>query len=199
MVILSEYIQKFPIAHLVNQPPWLITQNLSSVLYELISALDSSFSVQEGIAIHASARVESGAVLKPPLILAANCFIGAHSYLRGGVFVADSVTIGPGCEIKSSVIATSTTIAHFNFIGDSLIGSHVNIEAGAVIANHHNDREDKRIIIYYEGQKIDTGAEKFGALVGDQSKIGANAVLSPGTVLQPGSIVPRLALIDQSL
>jgi bifunctional N-acetylglucosamine-1-phosphate-uridyltransferase/glucosamine-1-phosphate-acetyltransferase GlmU-like protein len=197
--VLEEYIRKFPIPHLINQPPWLITQNLSSTLVELLAGLDSSYSIQEGIAIHSTARIESGVILKPPVIIAAHCFVGAHSYLRGGVYLADSVTIGPGCEIKASVISSHSAAAHFNFIGDSLIGSYVNMEAGSVIANYHNDRKDKRIIIYYEGQKINTSAEKFGALVGDQSKIGANSVLSPGTVLPPGSIVPRLALIDQSM
>jgi hypothetical protein len=38
---------------------------------------------------------------------------------------------------------------------------------------------------------------KFGALVGDHSKIGANAVLSPGSILKPESVVKRLELIEQ--
>jgi len=40
--------------------------------------------------------------------------------------------------------------------------------------------------------------EKFGALVGDDSRIGANAVTTPGTLLPPRSIVRRLELVDQS-
>jgi hypothetical protein len=48
-----------------------------------------------------------------------------------------------------------------------------------------------------DNKKINTGIEKFGALVGDYSKIGANAVLSPGTILPPKSIVKRLSLIEQ--
>jgi acetyltransferase-like isoleucine patch superfamily enzyme len=43
--------------------------------------------------------------------------------------------------------------------------------------------------------KIDV--TKFGALVGDHSKIGANAVLSPGTILEPQTTVKRLELIEQ--
>jgi acetyltransferase-like isoleucine patch superfamily enzyme len=44
---------------------------------------------------------------------------------------------------------------------------------------------------------IDTGVSKFGALVGDGSRIGANAVIAPGALLERGSIVGRLQLIDQ--
>ena len=44
---------------------------------------------------------------------------------------------------------------------------------------------------------LQTGMAKFGSLTGDHSKIGANAVLSPGTLLLPNSIVKRLELVNQ--
>jgi bifunctional N-acetylglucosamine-1-phosphate-uridyltransferase/glucosamine-1-phosphate-acetyltransferase GlmU-like protein len=101
--------------------------------------------------------------------------------------------------VKSSVICAGSSVAHFNYIGNSLIGSFVNFEAGAVVANHHNDRADKRIFVKTgNGQIVDTGTTKFGALVGDRCKIGANSVLSPGTLLLPDAIVKRLTLIEQS-
>jgi NDP-sugar pyrophosphorylase family protein len=143
--------------------------------------------------------IESGVVIKSPAIISEHCFIGAHAYLRGGVHLGSSVRIGPGCEIKSSLIFSQSTIAHFNFIGDSIIGSHVNFEAGAVTANHYNERTNKRIFALYLSKAIDTKVEKFGALVGDFSKIGANAVLSPGTILAPDSVVKRLELVEQIL
>jgi hypothetical protein len=78
------------------------------------------------------------------------------------------------------------------------LGSLVNLEAGAVIANHYNERTDRLIKVTLEGKTYHTGVDKFGALVGDESKIGANAVLSPGTILPGKSNVKRLELIDQS-
>ena len=88
-------------------------------------------------------------------------------------------------------------LAHLNFVGDSIIGADVNIEAGAIIANYRNELESPNIRIAYQGQVIDTGVAKFGALVGDGSRIGANAVIAPGALLERGSIVGRLQLIDQ--
>ena len=177
--------------------PWHITQNLSPIISEMINSLDLNYRVDNGIAIHSTATIEEGSVLKPPLIICANCFIGAHAYLRGGVFLGSNVKIGTGCEIKSSIIFPNSSIAHFNFIGDSIIGTHVNFEAGSITANHFNERSDKSISVFYRNDIIRTGSEKFGSLVGDRSKIGANAVLSPGTILEPGSVVKRLELIDQ--
>jgi NDP-sugar pyrophosphorylase family protein len=177
--------------------PWAITQSLSEVISGLIPDLDNDYVVRDDIAIHQSATIEHGVVIKGPAIIGENCFIGANAYLRGGVYLAPSVTIGPGCEIKTSVIFSHSIIAHFNFIGDSIIGSHVNFEAGAVIANHYNEREDKRIFVLFDSKVFTTDVEKFGALVGDSSKVGANAVLSPGTILPAKSIVKRLELIEQ--
>lgn len=98
---------------------------------------------------------------------------------------------------KNSIIFSNTTIAHFNYIGNSIIGKNVNFEAGSIAANHYNERENKKISVLHDSQIIETRSEKFGSLVGDHSKIGANAVLSPGTLLMRKSIVKRLELIEQ--
>jgi len=86
----------------------------------------------------------------------------------------------------------------FNFIGDSIIGSDVNFEAGSITANHFNERNDKRIFIKHNSDLIETNSTKFGSLVGDGSKVGANAVLSPGTILPKNTLVKRLELVDQT-
>ena len=192
---ISEYKVLFP--ELLSFQPWEITKNIITVLEKKIADLNSDYKIENGIAIHKSAIVEQGVVLKAPIIISENCFVGTNAYLRAGVYLAESVTVGPGCEIKSSFIFPNTTIAHLNFIGDSIIGNHVNFEAGAHTANHFNERTDKRISVYYNGKILETNSEKFGALVGDNSKIGANTVLSPGTILPKNSIVKRLELVEQ--
>ena len=199
MIQVDDFIDIFSASFpsLQGLQPWHITQNLSPIISEMINSLDLNYRVDNGIALHSTAIIEEGSVLKPPLIISANCFIGAHAYLRGGVFLGSNVKIGTGCEIKSSIIFPNSSIAHFNFIGDSIIGTHVNFEAGSITANHFNERGDKSISVFYRNDIIRTGSEKFGSLVGDRSKIGANAVLSPGTILGPDSVVKRLELIDQ--
>jgi NDP-sugar pyrophosphorylase family protein len=178
--------------------PWEWVCNLAPIITRKISTLDSGYRFDNGNAIHHTAVIEQNVILKSPVIIGPNCFIGANAYLRGGVWLMDGVRIGPGCEIKSSVIFNHSAIAHFNFIGDSIIGNYVNFEAGSVTANHYNERNDKRIFVQYNEETIETNAIKFGALVGDHSTIGANAVLSPGTILLPGVNVKRLELIEQN-
>lgn len=179
------------------ETPWEITRRIEDLLRGRIGLLDQNdFRLDgAGIGIHHRARVEAGAVIKPPALILEDAFVAAHAYLRGGILRGAGVRIGPGCEVKSSVVMAGSTLAHFNFVGDSLVGRNVNLEAGAIIANHFNERSNKTIAVTDRGRVISTGATKFGAVVGDGSAIGANAVISPGSLILPGTVVGRLQLV----
>ncbi len=179
-------------------PPWQATTEAETIVSALIGTLGDDYRVSGGVAVHVTAIVEDGAVIKPPCIIGPRTFVAAFAYLRGGVWLDGDVIIGPSCEIKSSFIHSGSKTAHFNFVGDSVIGHRVNIEAGAIVANYRNERDDKQIVVLIDGERVETGVIKFGAFIGDDSRLGANAVTAPGTILAPRSIVKRLELIDQA-
>jgi len=203
MILIEGFIERFePVfGSQRDLQPWLFVEQIPQLIRDTLNQLSDEYHVEDDIAIHKTAQVESGTILKAPLILGKGVFVAAHAYLRGGVFVGDYTTIGPGCEIKTSLLFNHSAMAHFNFIGDSIIGSHVNLEAGAVIANHFNEKSgaDKLIKVTHNSLSLETGVTKFGAMVGDGSRIGANAVLCPGTLLPKQSIVKRLELVDQQI
>ncbi len=192
---LKNFLTNFP--ELENDLPWNIVAAVQNTIQQKIKSLSSDFKIKQDVAIHKKAQIEENVTLKGPIIVSNGCFIGAHAYMRGGVYLGDKSIVGPGCEVKSSLIMSGSALAHFNFVGDSLIGSYVNMEAGSIIANHYNERLDKTIYVMLNKKKMKIEVTKFGALVGDHSKIGANAVLSPGTILMPESVVKRLELVEQ--
>ena len=65
------------------------------------------------------------------------------------------------------------------------------------VATKVGQKAEKNIRLNYKGEIIETGLNKFGAIVGDNCKIGANAVLSPGTLLAKNTRVKRLELVEQ--
>lgn len=199
MIIIEDFIKDFSLIFPGQNQllPWEITNNLKNIIVNLIRNLNADFDINDGVAIHKTAIIETGAVIKEPAIIGKNCVVSANAYFREGVYLNHSVKIGPGCEIKNSLIFSETAIAHFNYIGNSIIGNNVNFEAGSIAANHFNERNSKKISVIYNSEIIETNVEKFGSLVGDNSKIGANAVLSPGTILEKASIVKRLELVEQ--
>ena len=192
---LKNFLTNFPEAE--KELPWSVVASIQNTILQKIKSLSPDFKIKQDVAIHKKAQIEENVTLKGPIIISNGCFIGAHAYLRGGVFLGEKSIVGPGCEVKSSLILSGSTLAHFNFVGNSLIGSYVNMEAGSIIANHYNERLDKTIHVMLDKKKTQINVTKFGAMVGDHSKIGANAVLSPGTILLPESIIKRLELVEQ--
>jgi len=177
--------------------PWEATARAEELVHAALKLLSADYVLRKDVAVHRLATVETGAVLKGPAIIGPHAFIGANAYLRGGVFVDRGCVVGPSCELKSSFLFQGAKLAHLSFVGDSLLGADVNIEAGAIIANHRNELADKQIRIRWQGETVDTGVSKFGALVGNGVKVGANAVIAPGALLAPGTQIPRLGLVDQ--
>ncbi len=189
-----------PLAKWGASMPWELTRRAPEIVRALLAELSAGEYVIDGeVAVHRSASVEPGAVLKGPLILGAGCFVAAGAYLRGGNWVDARCSIAPGVELKSSFVFAGTALAHFNFVGDSVLGAGVNMEAGSIVCNHRNERADKSIRVRSGegGALLPTGCEKFGALMGDGVRIGANAVIAPGALLAPGQVVGRAALLDQ--
>lgn len=188
--------QTLPIL-LEYQQPWEITESANKIIGNIIVNLKpDEYNIDGNIAIHKTAVIEVGVVLKDNVVIEKNCFVGSGAYLRGGVYLAEDVTIGHGSEIKSSFIFKKSRIAHLNYVGNSIIGEDVNFEAGSIAANYFNEIE-KDIEILIDGKIVKTGVKKFGALVGDNSRIGANAVIDPGSILIPGKIIGRLKHYEQ--
>ncbi|MEY4906659.1 MAG: LpxA family [Pseudomonadota bacterium] len=187
-----------PLARFAHRAPWTLVAEAPEVVRALLGALSAADYVIDGdIALHRSATVEVGAVLKGPLIVGPRAFIAAGAYLRGGNWLDADCLVGPGAELKASFLFAGTKLAHFNFVGESVLGTGVNLEAGSIVCNYRNERPGTCVKVLVDGVLHDTGVDKFGALVGDGCQIGANAVLAPGAILRAGQVVQRASLLDQ--
>jgi UDP-N-acetylglucosamine diphosphorylase / glucose-1-phosphate thymidylyltransferase / UDP-N-acetylgalactosamine diphosphorylase / glucosamine-1-phosphate N-acetyltransferase / galactosamine-1-phosphate N-acetyltransferase len=199
-VRLEDFVASLAVSALApwaTSEPWELTSQSEAIVRRLLgSLLAAEFTVANEVAVHRTTTVESGAVLKGPLVLGPNCLVASGAYLRGGNWVAERCIFGPGAELKSSFVFAGTKLAHFNFVGDSVLGSDVNLEAGSIVCNYRNERQDKEILVRLGVCLHHTGHTKFGAVLGDHCRIGANAVVAPGGLLQPGTVVRRASLHD---
>lgn len=155
------------------------------VLPKLSKFIASSF--KENVTVGEGTIVEEGAFIKGPAIIGKNCLISHGAYLRENCIIGDGVTIGHACEIKNSIILNKTAVAHLSYIGDSVVGGNVNVGGGVICANFRFD--EKPIVVRIGKTKIDTKLQKFGAIIGDGTKIGVNTALNPGTILGKNCIV----------
>jgi len=192
---IGQFIQAAPPA-LANLTPWLATSDAPTLIARMIEMAGDDFNKSNGNAIHKTAQVEAGAVLKSPVYLGPNTMVAHGAYLRGGVWLERDAIIGPNCEVKTTYMFAGSKIAHLSFVGDSILGRGVNVEAGAMLANYRNEKADKLITFLFKGERVVTGVDKFGCLLGDNSRVGANAVIAPGALFEVGSIIKRLQLVD---
>jgi len=94
----------------------------------------------------------------------ADCRIGPYARLRPGSKLADEAHVGNFVEIKNSEIGRGSKANHLSYIGDSTVGSRVNIGAGTISCNYD-------------------GANKYRTIIGDDAFIGSDTQLvAPVTV-----------------
>lgn len=141
---------------------------------------------EEQISIGKGTIIEPGALISGPCLIGPNCQIRHGAYIRGHVITGSHCIIGHDTEIKHSILLNEVRAAHFNYVGNSILGNRVNLGAGVKCANFRLDR--KEIVIRFEGQKLLTGLKKLGAIIGDEAQIGCNVVTNPGTLIGKGAI-----------
>ncbi|MEL7487263.1 MAG: transferase [Pseudomonadota bacterium] len=199
MILISDFIEDWRAAALADEKlaPWAVTNDVVSLVRRAIEQAGPDYRLSDAGAIHRTAHVEPGAIVKPPVFIGPEAFVAATAYLRGGIVLLRKCIVGPACELKSTVMFQEAKVAHLSFVGDSLIGARANIEAGAIVANYRNEMSDKTIRIKFGSRVIETGVEKFGAMIGDDARIGANAVIAPGAFIDRNAAVARGGVVDQ--
>jgi len=143
--------------------------------------------IGEQVFIGAGTVVEDGAMIKGPVIIGRNCQIRHNAYLREDVIVGDNCVVGNSCELKNVFMFNHCQVPHFNYVGDSILGHKIHLGAGVKVSNIKLDRTN--VTVEMDGKPFDTGLRKFGALLGDGSEVGCNAVLNPGSILGRGAII----------
>jgi bifunctional UDP-N-acetylglucosamine pyrophosphorylase/glucosamine-1-phosphate N-acetyltransferase len=169
---------------------------VSSLAENLIEGDIHASAVIEGV-IHlgAGTRILPGVFIEGNVVIGANCKIGPNCYIRGHTSIGDGCHIGQSVEIKNCLILSKTNVGHLSYVGDSVLGEKVNFGAGTTTSNLRHDGKNHRSSV--NGELVDTGRRKFGAIVGDRVHTGINTSIYPGrklwpdTSTRPGEIVQR--------
>ena len=174
--------------------PWEALAGLSEfVRLKGIGLSDAEYEKRaENVWVHKSARVVETAVLVGPVIVGPNSFVGHSAFVRNGVVIGANCTVGTSVEIKNSIVFDNVDLAHFNYVGDSILGYGSHLGGGAITSNL---RLDEKNVIVRGSVSVDTGLTKVGAMLGDYVQIGCNVVLNPGTVIGRKAVVYPLVSV----
>ena len=175
--------------------PWEALSQIHGFILKLGPTLNSDDYICYGecVWIAKSAKIHKNAEICGPAIIGANTELRTGAYIRGNVIIGDNCVIGNSCEIKNSIIFNNAQVPHFNYIGDSILGYKAHTGAGAITSNVKSDKTPVKV--KYEGNVIETGLKKFGAILGDNVEVGCNCVLNPGTVIGRNSNIYPLSSV----
>ncbi|MCH2381619.1 MAG: UDP-N-acetylglucosamine diphosphorylase [Pedosphaera sp.] len=137
--------------------------------------------IEGDVFIGAGTVIEAGALVHGPAWIGCNCRIGHGATLRGNVIVGDDCVVGHAAELKNAMLFNGCDVPHFNYVGDSVLGHRVHLGAGVMLSNYRLIRGNVNIRL--ASGPVDSGLAKFGALIGDRTEIGCNAVLNPGAII----------------
>ncbi|MBR3173854.1 MAG: UDP-N-acetylglucosamine pyrophosphorylase [Eubacterium sp.] len=162
--------------------PWEVLPEIGDFVTKLGETLSDEFNhPEENIWIHKSVKIAKTATLNGPLIIDADTEVRPGAFIRGNVLVGKNCVVGNSTELKNVVLFNTVQVPHYNYVGDSILGTHSHMGAGSITSNVKSDKT--LVVVKNEGEEIETGLKKFGAMIGDYVEVGCNSVLNPGTVI----------------
>ena len=162
--------------------PWEVLPEIGDFVKKLGETLSDEFEhPEDDIWIHKSVKIAKTATLNGPLIIDADTEVRPGAFIRGNVLVGKNCVVGNSTELKNVVLFNTVQVPHYNYVGDSILGTHSHMGAGSITSNVKSDKT--LVVVKNEGEEIETGLKKFGAMIGDYVEVGCNSVLNPGTVI----------------
>jgi len=181
--------------HLEEATRILNQRNLTKLMEQGITIVDrNSTYISCDTEIGADTTILPNVYIEGKNKIGSNCKIGPFARLRGDVEIADNVKIGNFVEIKKTKIDSNTNVCHLSYVGDSELGSHVNIGAGTITANYnHLTKVKSRTII---ADNVSTGSN---SVIVAPVSIGENATIGAGSVITKDVEKNALALTRSPL
>ncbi len=133
-----------------------------------------------GTVIHSNCHIEGSTT-------GSNCELGPFARLRPGAELANNVKVGNFVEIKKSTVADGSKVNHLSYIGDTEIGTGVNVGAGTITCNYDGANKHKTTI--GDGAFIGSGVQLVAPV-----EVGAGATIGAGSTITKNAPEDSLTL-----
>ena len=175
--------------------PWEVLPKINDFIIELGNTLDPEEydKVGDDVWIAKSATVAPTAYIHGPAIIGKNAEIRHCAFIRGKAIVGEGAVVGNSTELKNVILFNNVQVPHYNYVGDSILGYKSHMGAGSITSNVKSDKSN--VTIRYEGDLIETGLKKMGAILGNYVEVGCNSVMNPGTIIGSNTNVYPLSMI----
>ncbi|MFH1462655.1 MAG: bifunctional sugar-1-phosphate nucleotidylyltransferase/acetyltransferase [bacterium] len=183
--------------------PWDLFGIARSLLNNHLKAeIDKSAKIAKNVTIEGNVyigkntKIFEGAAIKGPCHIGDNCVIGNNALIREYTNLENNVLIGTNAEIARSIFQKNAS-THSGFFGDSIFSRSCWVGAGTVTANKRFDKKEIKSTV--EKEKIGTGLNVFGVIVGENTKVGINTSLTPGVLVGSNCIIGPGTLVFENI
>ena len=121
--------------------------------------------------------------------IASHCEVGPYARLRPGTELKENAKVGNFVEVKKTQIGSHSKANHLSYLGDAIIGEHVNIGAGTITCNY--DGINKHQTIIEDGAFIGSDTQLVAPV-----RIGKNATIGAGATIRKDAPTEQLTLSD---
>ena len=174
--------------------PWQALDGIKELILTLGPALGNDYEERAPqVWVHETAKIAPTAFLGAPCIIGPDTEVRHCAFIRGSALVGAGCVVGNSVELKNVILFDSVQVPHYNYVGDSILGYKSHMGAGSITSNVKSDKT--LVTVKNEGEAMETGRKKFGAILGDWVEVGCNSVLNPGTVIGPHSNVYPLSCV----
>ncbi len=174
--------------------PWEVLPKIGDFILALGECLpeEEYEEREEHIWIAKSAKIYPTATILAPCIIGKNTEVRPGAFIRGNAIVGENCVVGNSTELKNVLLFNNVQVPHYNYVGDSILGYKSHMGAGSITSNVKSDKS--KITIRYQGEKIQTGLKKMGAILGNFVEIGCGTVMNPGTIIGSNTNVYPLSM-----
>jgi len=182
-----------------DAPPWAWVERITAAMDSVPAKdivpradLPAGLRVEGKVYLHPSAKLPPYGLIQGPAWIGANADLRPGVFIRGSVIAGEGCVLGNSCEYKNCLLLDGVQTPHYNYVGDSVLGNRAHLGAGAICANLRLDQ--KPVPVQTPAGRVATNLRKLGALMGDDSEVGCNAVLQPGAILgKRAAVLPTIA------
>jgi bifunctional UDP-N-acetylglucosamine pyrophosphorylase/glucosamine-1-phosphate N-acetyltransferase len=181
--------------------PWHALDALPFLLGSLEPRIDPTAVIHPTAVVEGPVVIGPGARMFPHATVKGPCYVGARTVVGNGALVrnssvGDDCVIGYNTEVQASILH-SHVWTHSTYLGDSVVGRNVSFGAGCVTGNLRLDEGEVQSA--HKENKMGTGRTKFGAVIGDDCRVGIHVSTNPGIKIGRGSLVAGHLLVDRDL
>ena len=177
--------------------PWHVIHVMNYFLNNQKSKIDKTAKIAKtaiingNVVIGPDVKIFDHATIQGPAYIGQRSIIANNALVRGSM-IGNNCVVGFATEVARSYLNHSIW-THSNYIGDSVVDSNVSFGAGTVLGNLRFD--EKNIKINIKKERLDSGTNKFGAIIGNGVRFGINASTNPGVKIGYNSFIGGSVLV----